>query len=63
VHYVEYNQRDLNGGSIFTFVGDDLVDLDTTRTPDDELGLGIIDALLDLQGSKASKDDLCGSEE
>lgn len=43
-----------------TFVGDDLVDLDTTGSSNDELGLGVVDALLDLQRSESSENDLCG---
>ena len=46
-----------------TFVGDDLVDLDTAGSSDDQLGLGVADALLDLQRSESSKDDLCGGND
>lgn len=46
-----------------TFVRDDLVDLDTAGSSDDQLGLGVVDTLLDLQRSESSKDDLCGGED
>jgi len=41
-----------------TFVGNDLVDFNATRTSNDQLGSAVVDTLLDLQGSESSKDNL-----
>ena len=41
-----------------TFVRDNLVDLDTAGTPNDQLWLAVVDTLLNLQGGESSKDDL-----
>lgn len=45
------------------FVRDDLVDLDTAGSSDDQLGLGVVDTLLDLQRSESSKDDAVSNSE